>query len=154
MFQEVASLLNSREEQTVIINGITQENNNVLVEKSNATVKFHKMDRSMEEAVSKFQSVVEAEKWNDGPQQKIPLAENEKTDSRSNQEQGMDKSTERRKGVKRQPIVMGVDSGAEACKKNSTETGVMRTGKKVYRPPLTSTYKEKELSEDLNNGME
>ena len=34
------------------------------------------------------------------------------------------------------------------------EKGVMSTGKKVYRPPLPSTYKETELSEDLNDGME
>ena len=34
------------------------------------------------------------------------------------------------------------------------KNGVMRTGKKVYRPPLTSTYNKTELSEDLNDGME
>ena len=28
------------------------------------------------------------------------------------------------------------------------------TGKKVYRNPLPSTYKETELLEDLNDGME
>ena len=38
--------------------------------------------------------------------------------------------------------------------KNPTEKGIIRTGKKVYRPPLTSTDKETELSEDLNDGME
>ena len=32
--------------------------------------------------------------------------------------------------------------------------GVIRIGKKVYRLPLPSTYKETELSHDLNNGME
>ena len=46
----------------------------------------------MEEAVSTFQSVVEAEQQNVGPQEKQPLAENENSISRSNQEQGMDKS--------------------------------------------------------------
>ena len=35
-----------------------------------------------------------------------------------------------------------------------SEKGVMRTGKKVYRPPLTSTYKETKLLEYLNNGIE
>ena len=46
----------------------------------------------MEEAVSKFQILVEAEQRNGGPQQKQPLSENENRASRSNQEQGIDKS--------------------------------------------------------------
>ena len=37
---------------------------------------------------------------------------------------------------------------------NPTEKGVISTVKKVYRPPLTFTYKETYLSQDLNNGME
>ena len=44
-------------------------------------------------------------------------------------------------------------SGAEACRNPPKEKGVINTGKKVYRPPLPSTYKETELSEDLNDGM-
>ena len=83
----------------------------------------------MEKSVPKFQSVVEAEQLNVGPQQKQPLAENENPARRSNLEQGIDKSIKRRKGV-------------------------IRTGKKVYRPPLPSTYKETEISEELNDGME
>ena len=53
----------------------------------------------MEEAVSTFQSVVEAEQQNIEPQKKLPLVENENSASRSNQEQGMDKSIKRGKGV-------------------------------------------------------
>ena len=72
----------------------------------------------MEEAVSTFQSVVEAEQLNGGPQQKRPLAENQKPASRSNQEQGMDKTVRRLKGVKGHPKAIGVDAGEEACGKN------------------------------------
>ena len=43
---------------------------------------------------------------------------------------------------------------AKACGKTLTEKGVIRTGKKVFSPTLPSTYKETELSEDLNDGME
>ena len=42
----------------------------------NETVKFHSLESSMKEAVSTFQSVVEADKQNGGPHQKTPLAEN------------------------------------------------------------------------------
>ena len=42
----------------------------------------------------------------------------------------------------------------EACVKPPTEIGVIPTGKKVYSPPLPSTYKETRLSEDLNDVME
>ena len=38
-------------------------------------------------------------------------------------------------------------------RKKTTDKGVIITGKKLYRPPLPSIYKETELSEDLNNGM-
>ena len=40
------------------------------------TFNFHMMERSMEEAVSTFQSVVEADQRNGGPQKKLPQAEN------------------------------------------------------------------------------
>ena len=69
-FPEVASLLNSRVEQTVILNDITQDKNKVIVDDSNKTVKSHRLERSMEEDVSTFQSVVEVEQQNCGPQQK------------------------------------------------------------------------------------
>ena len=84
MFPEVASLLNSCVERTVIPNDVTQENNKVLGDEIKETVKFHRLDRSMEESVSTFQSVVEADQQNVGPQQKRPLAENENPASRSN----------------------------------------------------------------------
>ena len=54
----------------MILNEITQDNNKVLADKINKNVKFHKLDRSMEESVSTFQSVVESEQQNGGPQQK------------------------------------------------------------------------------------
>ena len=47
----------------------------------------------------------------------------------------------RHKGVEGQPISVGVDAGAEACGKNPIEKGVIRIRKKVYKPPLPSTYK-------------
>ena len=66
----------------------------------------------------------------------------------------MYKAIKRQKGVEGHPISVGIDVGAEECRKNLTEEGVISTGKKIYRPPLQSTYKETELSEDLNYGME
>ena len=42
----------------------------------------------------------------------------------------------------------------EACGKPHKKKVVIHTVKKFYRPPLTSTYKETELLEELNNGME
>ena len=76
VFPEVASLINSHVEYTVIINDITQDNNKVLVEKINKTVKFHRLQRSVEDFVSTFQSVVEAEQLNGRIQGKKPLSEN------------------------------------------------------------------------------
>ena len=61
MFQEVEILLNYHVEQIVILNDINQENNKVLGDESNETEKFHRLERSMEESVSTFKSVVEAE---------------------------------------------------------------------------------------------
>ena len=42
----------------------------------------------------------------------------------------------------------------DAWWKTPIEKGVIQTGKKVYRPPLPPTYKETELSEDLDDVME
>ena len=67
------SLLNSCVERTVILDDITHDNNKVLKGKSNKAAKFHRLYRSMEEAVSIFQIVVEAEQQNDGSQKKLPL---------------------------------------------------------------------------------
>ena len=58
VFLAVAGLLNHCVEHTVILNDITQDNNNVLLYKINKTVKFHRLDISMEEAVSTSQGVV------------------------------------------------------------------------------------------------
>ena len=68
VFTKVASLLNSRVERTVILNVNTQENNEFLGDKINETVKLHRMERSMEESVSKSQSLVDTEQRNCGPQ--------------------------------------------------------------------------------------
>ena len=76
MFPEVKSLLKYHVEWTVILNDITQYKNKAVGEENNETVKFHRLKRSTEEAVSTFQIVVEAEKRNGGPQQKPPLVEN------------------------------------------------------------------------------
>ena len=95
MFLEVTSLLNSCVEQTVILNDITQEKNKVLGDKINKNVKFRRLERSMEKAISTSQSVVEAGKQNGGPQQKLPLEENESPASRLNKEHGMIKDIKR-----------------------------------------------------------
>ena len=83
----------------MILNDITQYNNTVLVDDINKTLKLHKLDSITEEAVSTFQSVVEAEQRNGENKQKRPPEENGNPDSRSNQEHGMDKYSKRRKGV-------------------------------------------------------
>ena len=56
----------------MILNEITKDKNKVLVDKSKKTAKLHSLEISMEEAMSTFQSVVEAEQQNCGPQQKLP----------------------------------------------------------------------------------
>ena len=63
-------------EQIVILNDTTKDSNKILEYDINKTVNLYRLERSMEEAVSTFQSVVKAEKCNGGPQQKHPLAEN------------------------------------------------------------------------------
>ena len=66
----------------------------------------------------------------------------------------MDQAKNGRKVFKVQPIAVGVEARAEAFRGGGGyEKGVIRTGKKVYRPPLPSTYKETELSERLSYGM-
>ena len=51
------------------------------------------------------------------------------------------------------PISLGFESRVEACGETPTENGFICTGKKLYRLPLPSTYKETEVSEDLKYGM-
>ena len=76
VFPEVASLLNSCVEWKVILDDITQDKNKVLGYGSKKNFKLCRLERSMKESVSTFQSVVEAEQQNGGPQQKQPLSEN------------------------------------------------------------------------------
>ena len=70
----------------------------------------------MEEYVSIFMSVVEAEQRNGGPQQKRPSADNENPSSRSKKQQGVSQGTKRHKLVNVHPIAVCVDAGAEACR--------------------------------------
>ena len=66
--------------------------------------------------MSTFQSVVEAEQLNGGPQKKIPPAENKNPASKSNQEQGLVKAIKRQKGAEGQTTYVGADVGEEACR--------------------------------------
>ena len=66
----------------------------------------------------------------------------------------MDKVTKIRKGVEIQSTAIVVYTRAESCGKKPTEKGVIRTGKKLYRPPLPSTYKETEPLGGLNDVIE
>ena len=63
----------------------------------------------------------------------------------------MDKDIKRQKGVEGHPIGVCVDKGGGGggCGKTPIEKGAIRTGKKVYMPPLTSTYKETENQRTL-----
>ena len=95
--------------------------------------------------MSIFQSVVKAEQWYGGPRKSHPLVENENPASISNQEQRLELSTKRQKVVQDQPISVGIESWVELCGFKYIEKGFICTGKKVYRPPLTSTYKETKI---------
>ena len=95
MLAEVESLLNYFVEQILIINEITQDKNKALEDDTNKSIKFHRLDRSMEESVSTFNSVDEVEQYNCVNNKYCPLAENENPFSMSKKEQGMDQSTKR-----------------------------------------------------------
>ena len=73
VFLEVANLIKYRIEHTVILDYITQYKNKLLEYNSNESVKFHRLERIMEESVSTFHSVVEAKQHNGGPQKNRPL---------------------------------------------------------------------------------
>ena len=60
----------------MIINDIAEDNNKVLEYEIKKTVTFHRLESSMKESVSTFQSVVEAEQRDEEPQQNLPLSEN------------------------------------------------------------------------------
>ena len=65
----------------------------------------------------------------------------------------MYQATKRRKVVECQPIAVDVWARLQACGKSLKKKKVIRTGNKFYIPSLPYTYKETELSEDLNDGM-
>ena len=94
--------------------------NKYLGDESNKKLKVHRLKRSTEKSMSTFQSVVEEEQCNGGPKEKRPLAENEKSISRSNKEQGMDKSIKRWNGVESNSIDICVEARAKACRKTPT----------------------------------
>ena len=54
----------------------------------------------------------------------------------------------------RQTIAVGVEARADACRAKPIDKGVVFIGKKFYRTPMSFNYKETELSENLNDGME
>ena len=68
------------------------------------------MDRIIEEAVSTFQSVVEAYQRNGRPQKNRNLAENVNPAGMSNKEQGMVQATKRCKLVEGNPISIDVEA--------------------------------------------
>ena len=54
----------------------------------------------------------------------------------------MDQATKRCKGSEVHLVAVGFEARAEEFRNSPPEKGVKITGKKVYRPPLPSTYKE------------
>ena len=62
-------------------------------------------------------------------------------------------STKRWKVVEGHTIAIVVESRSESHREKISEKGGIITGRKVYSPPLTSTYRETDLSGSLNNGM-
>ena len=79
----------------MILYETTKDKNKVPEDDSNGTLKFHRLEISIEEDVSIFQSVVEADQGNGGPQKNRNLAENENNTRRSNKEQGMEQLIKR-----------------------------------------------------------
>ena len=59
----------------MILYETTKDKNKVPEDDSNGTLKFHRLEISIEEDVSIFQSVVEADQGNGGPQKNRNLAE-------------------------------------------------------------------------------
>ena len=66
----------------------------------------------------------------------------------------MNQSTKRSKGYEGKTIPIGVNARIEAFREPYPEKGVICSEKKFYTLPLPYTYKETELSEELNDGME
>ena len=51
---------------------------------------------------------------------------------RAHQEQGVDKATKRQKLIEGEPIVVGIDSGAEECKKNHRKGNYMHREESLH----------------------
>ena len=79
----------------MILYETTKDKNKVPEDDSNGTLNFHRLESSIDEGVSTFQSVVEADQGNGGPQKNRNLAENENNTRRSNKEQGMEQLIKR-----------------------------------------------------------
>ena len=121
------------------VNDIIQNNNKVLVDKGNKTVKLNRLKRIMKEVVPTFQSLVEAEQKNGGPDKMHPLESNENPTIRSNQEQGMDQSINIWKGVESHTIAVFCGARVNACGKPSQEIRLYSqrrnyTGPQYYPP--------------------
>ena len=69
----------------------------------------------MEEAVSKFQTVVKEEKRHGECQKHFPLTENEKTAIMSNKHQGIDQATKIHKIVEFHPTAIVIEARVESC---------------------------------------
>ena len=65
----------------------------------------------------------------------------------------MEKATKRQKLFEARFISVGVEEREKTYRDKPPEKGVMHTCRKVYSPPLPYNHKEKELSEDLNDGI-
>ena len=72
------NLLKTHVEWKVIINDINQDINEVLEDKTNTNVKFHRTERSLEEVVVKFKILGSADKISGGSHQKHSMEEDEK----------------------------------------------------------------------------
>ena len=83
-----------------------------------------------------------------------PLSGDEKYASISKEEQGEEESTKRGKLFEFHTTAIYIGSRDEAGVNKTPWEGLICTQSKVYRTPLTSTYKKKYLSEDSNYGME
>ena len=146
IFPDVSKLLNMRTERAILFNDITQDNNKVLEDENTEMVQFHALEERMRETLEVFQSVAKAEEREGGTQEKracpVEGAEME----------GGPRPAKQRKGCQGQAIPAEGDKCSE--QEMTLEKGVIRTGRKIYRPSLLSTYREPELSEDLNDRME
>ena len=87
----------------MILNYITQDNNKVLGYERNETVKFHRLESLYFRVWLRRSNTMVDLRKNDPWQEKKPA-------SKSNQEQGVDKSTKRQKGAEFLPTSVGVEA--------------------------------------------